>query len=174
MRTVVLKNFDLSPAIKSLKKGDPVVFPTETVYGLGAPLFNEEAVQRIFAIKGRPSDNPLIAHIASLEEARLLSDDLNADFYTLAEAFWPGPLAIVVKRRGDVPAIVSAGQPTIAIRMPAHPVARKLIEGVGQPLVAPSANISGRPSPTRLRDVLEDLDGKSGLCDRWGGVRGGN
>lgn len=160
METQILKNFDLSPAIECLKKGQPVVFPTETVYGLGAPLFSEEAVRRLFTIKGRPLDNPLIAHIASLEDAKKISDGLDADFYTLAEAFWPGPLAIVVKRHPDVPALVSAGQPSIAIRMPSHPIARRLIEGVGEPLVAPSANLSGRPSPTRVQDVLEDLNGK--------------
>jgi len=160
METQVLTDFDLLPAIASLKKGDPVVFPTETVYGLGAPLFNEEAVRRIFAIKGRPIDNPLIAHIAFLEEARRLSDSLNAHFYTLAEAFWPGPLTVVVKRRPEVPSLVSAGGPTIAIRMPSHPIARRLIEGVGEPLAAPSANLSGCPSPTCLTDALEDLQGK--------------
>lgn len=171
METHVLKNFEISFAIESLKKGDPVIFPTETVYGLGAPLFNEEAVRQIFAIKGRPSDNPLIAHIASLEDAKSLSDGLSAEFYTLAEAFWPGPLTIVVKRRSTVPSLVSAGHPTIAIRMPSHPIARRLIEGVGMPLVAPSANLSGRPSPTSLQDALEDLDGQvryaidGGECD---------
>ncbi len=170
METQILK-FDLSPAIGSLKDGNPVVFPTETVYGLGALLFNEKGVRQIFEIKGRPLDNPLIAHIASLEEAKLLSDGLDASFYTLADAFWPGPLAMVVQRRTEVPALVSAGYPTIAIRMPSHPIARRLIERAGEPLVAPSANLSGRPSPTRLRDVLEDLDGKvrfaidGGECD---------
>lgn len=171
MDTQILRKFNLSQAIASLKKGEPVVFPTETVYGLGAPIFNESAVQQIFSIKGRPLDNPLIAHIASLDDAKQLSDSLNADFYTLAEQFWPGPLSIVVKRRSTVPSIVSAGQPTIAIRMPSHNIARRLIEGVGQPLVAPSANLSGRPSPTCLKDVLEDLKGKvqyvidGGECD---------
>lgn len=160
MDTLVLKNFELSRAVAALKSGHPVVFPTETVYGLGAPLFHEEAVRKIFSIKGRPSDNPLIAHIASLDEARRLSDSLSAPFYTLAEAFWPGPLAIIVKKRPEVPDLVSAGHPTIAIRMPSHSIACRLIEGVGEPLVAPSANLSGRPSPTCLRDVLEDLNGK--------------
>ncbi len=171
METQVLKNFDLSPAIACLKKGLPIVFPTETVYGLGAPLFSEEAVRKVFAIKGRPPDNPLIVHIAILEDVKKISDGLDADFYTLAEVFWPGPLTIVVKRHPDVPAIVSAGQPSIAIRMPSHPIARRLIEAVGEPLVAPSANLSGRPSPTRVQDVLEDLNGKipfvidGGECD---------
>ncbi len=171
MKTEILKSFDLSLAVASLKRGEPIIFPTETVYGLGAPIFNEDAIRRVFAIKGRPLDNPLIAHIASLEEACQLSDSLSADFYTLAEHFWPGPLAIVVKRREEVPALASAGHPTIAIRMPSHIIARRLIEGVGQPLVAPSANLSGRPSPTRLEDALEDLVGKvpfaidGGECD---------
>lgn len=160
MHTQVLKSTDLSLAIACLKSGEPVVFPTETVYGLGAPLFNENAVRRVFAIKERPLDNPLIAHISSLEEAERLSDTLSAAFYTLADHFWPGPLAIVVRRRPEVPALVSAGHPTIAIRMPLHTTARRLIEGVGEPLVAPSANLSGRPSPTRIEDVLEDLDGR--------------
>jgi len=160
METVVLRNFDLGRAVACLKSGEPVVFPTETVYGLGAPLFHEEGIRRIFAIKGRPSDNPLIAHISSLDEANRLSDELPLWFYMLAEAFWPGPLAMVVKRRSCVPAIVSAGHPTLAIRMPSHPIARRLIEAVGEPLAAPSANLSGRPSPTRLEDVLEDLNGK--------------
>jgi L-threonylcarbamoyladenylate synthase len=171
METQVLKNFDLSLAVECLKNGEPVIFPTETVYGLGAPLFNEKAVRRVFAIKGRPHDNPLIAHIATLSEAKSLSDALGADFYTLAEAFWPGPLAIVVQRHPNVPSIVSAGHPTIAIRMPSHPIARRLIEAVGEALVAPSANLSGKPSPTKLSDALEDLGGKvafaieGGECD---------
>lgn len=160
MNTMVVKNFDLSLAIAYLKNGEPVVFPTETVYGLGAPIFNEAAIQRVFQIKGRPSDNPLIAHIALLEDAKRLAEGLGTQFYTLASLFWPGPLTIVLKKRPEVPSIVSAGRPSIAIRMPSHTTARRLIEAVGEPLVAPSANLSGRPSPTRVIDVLEDLDGK--------------
>lgn len=160
MRTKILQNFELGSAIDCLREGDPVVFPTETVYGLGAPIFNENAVKKIFVIKGRPLDNPLIAHIAFLEESEGLGEGLNRFFYMLAEAFWPGPLAIVVKRKPEVPALVSAGHSTIAIRMPRHWIARGLIEGVGMPLVAPSANLSGKPSPTRILDCLEDLDGK--------------
>jgi len=159
MKTEVLRNLDLTAAVKALKRGSPVVFPTETVYGLGAPVFHADGVRKIFEIKGRPSDNPLIAHISSLEMAGQLSSHLKEDFYRLAAAFWPGPLAIVVQRRPEVPALVSAGLPTVAIRMPSHAVARRLIEEVGEPLVAPSANISGRPSPTTLSDSLEDLDG---------------
>lgn len=160
METRVLKSSDLGPAIEALKRGEAVVFPTETVYGLGAPLFNEGAVRSIFAIKGRPLDNPLIAHIAFLEDALRLSDELSPSFYLLAQTFWPGPLTIVVPRGPAVPPLVSAGQPTIAIRNPSHPVARELIQAVGEPLTAPSANLSGRPSPTCIQDVLEDLDGK--------------
>lgn len=160
MNTVVLKNFDLSLAIDCLKRGEPVAFPTETVYGLGAPIFNEAAIRRVFEIKGRPLDNPLIAHIALLDDARRLAVGLGDPFYTLASLFWPGPLTIVLKRRPEVPSCASAGKPSIAIRMPLHTTARRLIEGVGEPLVAPSANLSGRPSPTRIGDVLEDLNGK--------------
>lgn len=159
---------DLYTAVEWLKKGEPIVMPTETVYGLAAPLFNIEAVQKIFTIKGRPLDNPLIAHIANLEQAHLLSDDLPPAFFKLAEHFWPGPLTLVVKRRPEVPELISAGQPTIAIRMPQHPLAQKLIELMGEPLVAPSANLSGRPSPTRFSDVWEDLEGKV-----KGGIDGG-
>lgn len=160
MDTEILKASDFFLAVDGLKRGEPVVFPTETVYGLAAPLFNEEAIRRIFSIKGRPLDNPLIAHISSLEEAGRLSQELPDSFYTLAEHFWPGPLTIVVKRHPKVPALVSAGHPSIAIRMPSHPIARLLIQEVGEPFVAPSANLSGRPSPTCVRDVLEDLSGK--------------
>lgn len=160
MKTKILFKFELSLAIEALKNGDPVIFPTETVYGLGAPIFNEEAVKKVFAIKGRPQDNPLIAHIADLDDAGKIGEGLPPEFLSLAEAFWPGPLSIVVKKKPDVPAIVSAGHPTIAIRMPSHPIARSLIEGVGVPLVAPSANLSGKPSPTQLSDCLEDLEGK--------------
>ena len=162
MKTEILQDFDLLPAIRALKSGELVAFPTETVYGLGAPVFNEEAVQKIFTVKGRPADNPLIAHIASLDEASRLGEGFNAFFYMLAEAFWPGPLTIVVQKRACVPDLVSAGHPTIAIRMPMHRVARELIIGVGEPLVAPSANLSGKPSPTRVRDVWDDLNGKIG------------
>lgn len=160
MRTQIISSENLNPAISFLKKGIPLAFPTETVYGLGAPVFLPEAIQRIFEIKGRPSDNPLIVHIASFDQAHLLSDDLPLSFSLLAEKFWPGPLTLIVRKNPSVPEIVSSGHPTIAIRMPVHAVARRLIEGVGMPVAAPSANLSGRPSPTSATDVLEDLDGK--------------
>ena len=160
METKVLNKNDLILAVKGLKRGESVVFPTETVYGLGAPIFNERAVAQIFSIKGRPQDNPLIAHISTLAQAETLASELSDLFFLLAEKFWPGPLTVVVKKRETVPSIVSAGHPTIAIRMPSHPIAKQLIEAVGEPLVAPSANLSGRPSPTCVKDVLEDLGGK--------------
>lgn len=143
-----------------LKKGEVVVFPTETVYGLGARVFCEEAVKKIFFIKKRPPDNPLIAHICKLEEALLLASDIPNMFYDLAEIFWPGPLTTVLQRRPEVPSLVSAGRPTIALRMPSHPLALQLIREVGEPLVAPSANLSGKPSPTNAADVWEDLAGQ--------------
>lgn len=160
MKTTILSATNIQAAVDSLKHGTPVAFPTETVYGLGAPIFHEAAVKSLFQIKGRPLDNPLIAHIAHLDDAKRIACELPDAFYTLAAAFWPGPLTMVVKKQDRVPSIVSAGQPTIAIRMPSHPVASALILQVGEPLVAPSANLSGRPSPTTVADVLEDLEGK--------------
>lgn len=144
-------------AVELLKKGDVVAFPTETVYGLGGLVFCEEAIQKIFSIKQRPSDNPLIAHIANLDDVKKLAVDIPEAFYLLSEIFWPGPLTIVLKKHPHVPVLASAGQPSIAIRKPAHPLALRLIEEVGEPLVAPSANLSGRPSPTSAADVREDL-----------------
>jgi L-threonylcarbamoyladenylate synthase len=158
MRTAIL--YEVSKAVELLKQGDVVAFPTETVYGLGAAIFNPTAIQAIFSVKGRPSDNPLIAHLSDLEQVKAIAIDIPKEFYTLAEAFFPGPLTIVLKRHPNVPDLVSAGLPTIALRMPKHPLAIALIRGVGEPLVAPSANLSGKPSSTSARHVLEDFDGK--------------
>ncbi len=163
MKTKIGSDADLSLAAALLKEGKPVAMPTETVYGLAAPVFDKAAVLSIFSIKGRPSDNPLIAHISDLAQAERLASALPPAFYHLASRFWPGPLTLVVKRSPLVPDAVSAGHPTIAIRMPSHPTALKLIALAG-PLVAPSANLSGRPSPTSVQDVLEDLDGKIALA----------
>jgi len=147
----------ISKAADLLKRGGVVAFPTETVYGLGARVFCEDAVKKIFSIKGRPLDNPLIAHIGTLEDVERLALNIPSAFYDLAKAFWPGPLTMVLQRRPDVPEIVSAKHPTIAVRMPSHPIALRLIREVKEPLVAPSANLSGKPSPTNAKDVLEDL-----------------
>ncbi len=160
MKTEIVAGSEIHLAAKFLKEGIPIVFPTETVYGLGAPVFQQDAVLKIFAIKNRPPDNPLIVHIEKLQDAALLSRDLPPLFETLAARFWPGPLTLVLKRSLKVPSIVSAGLDSIAIRMPAHPIALDLIRAVGEPIAAPSANLSGRPSPTNAIDVLEDLVGK--------------
>ncbi len=167
--TRVFSDQNLDEVASVLASGEPVAIPTETVYGLAAPIFNEVAVQKIFSLKGRPSDNPLIAHVSSISMAESIAQEIPESFYLLAKRFWPGPLTLVLPRKECVPKLVSAGQGSIAIRMPAHPIALNLIEQVGEPLVAPSANISGRPSPTCLAHVLEDFEGKlSAVVD--GGV----
>ena len=160
MNTRVASLDEIPLAAELLKQGFPIVFPTETVYGLGAPVFLPDAVSKIFSIKGRPSDNPLIAHVHSIQSVEKMADALPRSFFLLAERFWPGPLAIILRRKEIVPSIVSAGHATIAIRMPDHEGALRLIEQVGQPLAAPSANLSGRPSPTCALDAWEDLSGK--------------
>ncbi len=159
MKTRIISPSDLQEAIICLKEGIPIAFPTETVYGLGASIFLDEALKKIFVTKGRPSDNPLIVHVSSLEQAISLSVDLPEIFFELASRFWPGPLTLVVKKNSLVSDLVSGGLPSIAIRMPSNTIARELIDAVG-PIAAPSANLSGRPSPTTAFDVLEDLDGK--------------
>lgn len=158
--TIRLQPDELARAASLLKAGRLVAFPTETVYGLGARLFDQEAVQSIFTVKGRPSDNPLIAHISSLSQIELLAREVPAAFHRLADHFFPGPLTVVLKRREGVPSIVSAGSDTIAVRMPSHPIAREIISHLQEPVVAPSANLSGRPSATHSDHVLEDFDGK--------------
>ena len=142
-----------------LRSGALVAFPTETVYGLGANVFDEQAVSAIFEAKGRPGDNPLIAHVLGVEDARELGE-WSPLAQTLAAAFWPGPLTLIVKRRPAVSSVVSAGLSTIALRAPSHPVARALIGACGFPIAAPSANRSGRPSPTTADHVMEDLGGR--------------
>lgn len=147
-----------------LHSHQPVAFPTETVYGLGAVALNESAVSKVFSTKGRPADNPLIVHISSYSMLRtLLLEDYNIprSYDVLMKNFWPGPLTLLFpKRENVIPTIVTANQPTVAIRMPSHPVARALIAIVGHPLAAPSANSSGKPSPTRAEHVFKDLNGK--------------
>jgi L-threonylcarbamoyladenylate synthase len=159
MKTQVISPANLAPAIEFLKKGIPIAFPTETVYGLGAQIFEEEAIDQIFTIKGRPSDNPLIVHVASMEQAVALCQNLPELFYRLIEKFWPGPLTLVVPKAPHICDRISGGLNSIAIRMPSNKIARDLINAVG-PLAAPSANLSGKPSPTTATDVLEDLNGK--------------
>lgn len=155
-----LSCYELQRAAQFIKQGALVAFPTETVYGLGAAIFNPSAVESIFKVKRRPVDNPLIAHISSIDQVRQIAAEIPDSFYLLAKSFFPGPLTVVLKRNGKVPPIVSAGLDSIALRMPSHPIALKLIELVGEPLVAPSANLSGKPSSTQDSHVLEDFEGK--------------
>ncbi|MDO4177814.1 MAG: L-threonylcarbamoyladenylate synthase [Phascolarctobacterium sp.] len=149
-----------------IKAGECIAFPTETVYGLGADGLNEEAVQKIFAAKGRPNDNPLILHISKKETIDQLTTGLNNNAKAIMEHFMPGPITIIVNKSDIVPEAVSAGLPTVAIRWPSHKDAQDFITACGCPIAAPSANISGRPSPTNAQDVLEDMDGKiAGILD---------
>ncbi|WP_018086288.1 L-threonylcarbamoyladenylate synthase [Desulfurispora thermophila] len=143
-----------------LKRGGLVAFPTETVYGLGASALDQGAVRRIFQAKGRPADNPLIIHIAAAEELEWLADDSGGRGRLLAQAFWPGPLTLVLPGRGRVTTAATAGLDSVAVRLPAHPVARALIRAAGVPVAAPSANLSGRPSPTTAAHVWQDLAGR--------------
>ncbi len=151
----------IEDASNLLRAGKLVAFPTETVYGLGADATNDEAVVAVYEAKGRPSFNPLISHVASLEAARQLGQ-LNEDARALAHAFWPGPLTLVVPRaeRCAVSMLASAGLATVAIRVPAHPLAEALLRHVERPLVAPSANVSGKISPTLAGHVRTDLGDK--------------
>lgn len=146
-----------------LRWGGTVAFPTETVYGLGANALNPQAVEKIFQAKGRPADNPLIVHIAWEEELDKLAIHIPPVAYLLMETFWPGPLTLVLPRHPGVPDLVTAGLDTVGIRMPAHPVALTLLEKARVPVAAPSANLSGKPSPTNGLDVLRDLVGKVDL-----------
>lgn len=157
------ENIDIERLEKSariLKNGGTVTFPTETVYGLGANALDEDAVKKIFEAKGRPSDNPLIIHIARYEDIHKLIRELPEKAEKLINAFWPGPLTLIFKKASIVPKIVTGGLDTVAIRMPAHPIAKALIELSKVPVAAPSANISGKPSPTKETHVLKDLKGR--------------
>ncbi|MBQ9198439.1 MAG: threonylcarbamoyl-AMP synthase [Clostridia bacterium] len=148
---------NIALAAQLIRQGKLVGFPTETVYGLGADALNAQAVLDIFAAKGRPADNPLIVHIARFEEMAPLCH-INAMAKKLADAFWPGPLTMILPKKETVPAAVTAGLLSVAIRMPEHPVARALIAESGCPIAAPSGNRSGRPSPTLATHMLEDMD----------------
>jgi L-threonylcarbamoyladenylate synthase len=147
----------IAEAVAILRRGGVVAIPTETVYGLAAHALDSDAVARIYAAKGRPSNNPLIVHVATVEQARALSSAWPADADALATAFWPGPLSIVVPRAASVPDIVTAGGPTVAIRIPSHPVALAILAS-GLPLAAPSANRSNAVSPTMAKHVELDVD----------------
>ncbi len=149
----------LSKAAALIRAGELVAFPTETVYGLGADALSAAAVLKIFAVKGRPADNPLIVHVCSMEEAEPLCYSTKAAVL-LAKAFWPGPMTLLLPKKPIVPPETNAGLASVAVRVPSHPVARALIARSGCAIAAPSANTSGRPSPTAAAHVLEDMNGK--------------
>ncbi len=161
MRTELLKanESSLRLAADLLKNGQVVGIPTETVYGLGANALDEQAVLAIFAAKERPADNPLIVHIADFADMQPLCH-VNDMAKKLAEAFWPGPLTMILPKKDIVPTAVTAHLDSVAVRMPAHPVAQQIIRLSGCPIAAPSANRSGRPSPTQAQHVFEDMDGR--------------
>lgn len=156
---------------KLLSQGKTVIFPTETVYGLGANALDEDAVKKIYEAKGRPSDNPLIVHICEKDEISALATDINDKAKKLMDVFWPGPLTMIFKKKEIVPQRTSGGLDTVAIRMPSHPIAREIIRQSGVPIAAPSANISGRPSPTKGQHVCDEMNGRvngiivGGDCD---------
>lgn len=143
-----------------LASGKTVIFPTETVYGLGANALDEEAAAKIYQAKGRPSDNPLLVHVADKEDVYDLVENIDNRAKLLMDRFWPGPLTIVFKKKDIIPDRTSGGLDTVAIRMPSDQVARNLIRQAGVPIAAPSANISGRPSPTKPEHIIRDMDGR--------------
>ena len=162
---------ELKEAGEILKRGGLVAFPTETVYGLGADALNEEAAAKIYAAKGRPSDNPLIVHIADFQALSEIAEEIPAAAKRLADAFWPGPLTMIFKKKERVPLGTTGGLDTVAVRMPDHELARALIRAGGGYIAAPSANTSGRPSPTTAAHAEEDLSGKIDMILDGGPVR---
>lgn len=166
MKTIIYSVNELNEAGRVLREGGLVAFPTETVYGLGGNALDATAAERIFAAKGRPQDNPLIAHIADIKMLDELCTDIPDIAREIAARFWPGPLTMALPKRDIVPDTVTAGLRTVGIRYPAHPVAQELIRAAGVPIAAPSANRSGKPSPTAFAHVLEDMDGRiEGIVD---------
>lgn len=150
----------IKPAGESIKQGKLVLFPTETVYGIGANALDEKAVKNIFIAKGRAQDNPLIVHIANIEMINKLAKNIGEIEQKLMQTFWPGPFTIVLEKKPIIPQIITGGLETVAIRMPSNEIARKLIKYSGCPIAAPSANISGKPSGTLVEDIIDELDGK--------------
>ena len=166
MNTLLLKADDANLAktvelVRELWEGGALVaFPTETVYGLGANGLSATAASRIYAAKNRPSDNPLILHIGSREDLEPLVKEIPDSAVKLMDAFWPGPLTMILPKSDLVPPETSGGLSTVAVRMPSHPVANALLRSTRVPIAAPSANLSGRPSPTKVSHVIEDMDGR--------------
>ena len=170
-RLVTAEMKNLASAAEIINNGGLVAFPTETVYGLGADGLNENAVKKIYEAKGRPSDNPLILHIQDISEVKPLVLEINSTAKKLMDTFWPGPMTLVFKKSAIVPPVISGGLDTVAIRLPENKVARELIRLSKTPIAAPSANTSGKPSPTKASHVFEDLNGRidmiidGGSCD---------
>ena len=150
----------IEDAAKVIKQGGLVLFPTETVYGLGANGLNESSVKKIFVAKGRKQDNPLILHISNLNMLNLIATNITDTEKKLMKSFWPGPFTIILNKTNAVPSVVTGGLDTVAVRMPSGIIAQKLIEYSGTPIAAPSANISGKPSGTNLKDIIEELKDK--------------
>ena len=165
------KEPDFGDAIDIIRNGGLVAFPTETVYGLGGDATNKEASRKIYAAKGRPSDNPLIVHIHDFSELEMIASEVPDEARKLNEAFWPGPLTMIVRKNDLIPYETTGGLDTVAVRMPSHPIARTFLTESNVMIAAPSANTSGRPSPTKASHVIEDLSGKidciidGGPCD---------
>ncbi|MGL4911999.1 MAG: L-threonylcarbamoyladenylate synthase [Romboutsia sp.] len=153
---------EIKKQAKLLSEGNTVIFPTETVYGLGANALDENAVKKIYEAKGRPSDNPLIVHIYEKKEVYDLANDVSENAEIVMGKFWPGPITIILNKKDIVPNTTSGGLDTVAIRMPSHKIAREIIKQAGVPIAAPSANISGRPSPTKANHVKEEMEGRVG------------
>lgn len=164
---------NIREAGRALSEGKLVAFPTETVYGLGADAFSEDAVKAVYAAKGRPSDNPMIVHISDVKQLEALASSLNDDVYVLAEKLWPGPLTMIVKKAEGIPDATTGGLDTVGIRMPSDDIARALIDAAGCPVAAPSANISGRPSPTMAQHVIDDMSGRIDYIIKGGDCRVG-
>ena len=162
MQTQLIKPTELHLAAQLISAGETVVFPTETVYGLGADAMNPDAVMKIFKAKNRPADNPLIVHISSLDMIPLVSADFNAVARMIATAFMPGPITLVMKKTEAIPSVVSAGLSTVGVRFPKNKIAREFISLCNTPIAAPSANISGTVSATTFQDVERELSGRVG------------
>ena len=162
MKTRILSTTenDIAEAAGIIQQGGLVAFPTETVYGLGADALNAEAVAKVYEAKGRPSDNPMIVHIARASDIGQLTPMLSEEIVNLIDNFWPGPLTLVLKKKAGVPDRTTGGLDTVAVRMPDSEAALELIREADCPIAAPSANISGRPSPTRAGDVIADMNGR--------------
>ena len=167
METQIFTKENIDIAAKALQQGEIVSFPTETVYGLGAIATSQEAVLKVFEAKGRPSDNPLIVHISDIQQMTSTVEEVPEIALTLAKAFWPGPLTMILKAKPGIYApALSAGLTTVSFRMPNHPLTLELISKVGIPLVGPSANLSTKPSPTKVEHVFEDMNGRiRGIVD---------